>query len=71
MAGAARRNYLGRMAESGPLREFVDRHRRLFILTGAGCSVNSGIPDYRDADGAWRDGLLMDLLKGELTAATE
>jgi NAD-dependent SIR2 family protein deacetylase len=54
MAGAARRNYLGRMAESGPLREFVDRHRRLFILTGAGCSVNSGIPDYRDADGAWK-----------------
>ena len=54
MAGAARRNYLGRMAESGPLKEFVDRHRRLFILTGAGCSVNSGIPDYRDADGAWK-----------------
>ena len=42
------------MAECSPLREFVDRHRRLFILTGAGCSVNSGIPDYRDADGAWK-----------------
>jgi NAD-dependent SIR2 family protein deacetylase len=42
------------MAESSPLGEFVDRHRRLFILTGAGCSVNSGIPDYRDADGAWK-----------------
>ncbi|MGA2494274.1 MAG: NAD-dependent protein deacetylase [Roseiarcus sp.] len=54
MARAAGRNYLGRMAESGPLREFVDRHRRLFVLTGAGCSVNSGIPDYRDADGAWK-----------------
>jgi NAD-dependent SIR2 family protein deacetylase len=54
MAGSARRNYLGRMAECSPLREFVDRHRRLFILTGAGCSVNSGIPDYRDADGAWK-----------------
>ena len=37
-----------------PLRDFVDRHRRLFVLTGAGCSVNSGIPDYRDADGAWK-----------------
>ena len=24
------------------------------MLTGAGCSVNSGIPDYRDADGAWK-----------------
>ena len=36
------------------LEAFVDRHRRLFVLTGAGCSVNSGIPDYRDADGAWK-----------------
>jgi NAD-dependent SIR2 family protein deacetylase len=42
------------MAAPTPLGEFVDRHRRLFILTGAGCSVNSGIPDYRDADGAWK-----------------
>jgi hypothetical protein len=25
----------------------------------------------RDANGGWHDGLLMDLLKGELTAATE
>jgi len=54
MAGAACRDYLGRMAESDPLKEFVDHHRRLFVLTGAGCSVNSGIPDYRDADGAWK-----------------
>lgn len=36
------------------LQDFIDRHRRLFILTGAGCSVNSGIPDYRDADGQWK-----------------
>lgn len=36
------------------LPEFVDRHRRLFVLTGAGCSTNSGIPDYRDADGNWK-----------------
>ncbi len=42
------------MAESDPLRDFVERHRRLFVLTGAGCSVNSGIPDYRDVDGAWK-----------------
>jgi NAD-dependent SIR2 family protein deacetylase len=33
--------------------DFVDRHRRLFVLTGAGCSTNSGIPDYHDVDGNW------------------
>ncbi|MEL7450921.1 MAG: NAD-dependent protein deacetylase [Pseudomonadota bacterium] len=27
---------------------------RLFVLTGAGCSTESGIPDYRDASGAWK-----------------
>ena len=42
------------MARPTPLEEFVDRRRRLFVLTGAGCSVNSGIPDYRDAEGAWK-----------------
>jgi NAD-dependent SIR2 family protein deacetylase len=42
------------MTEQRSLQEFVDRHRRLFILTGAGCSTSSGIPDYRDADGQWK-----------------
>ena len=37
-----------------PLENFIGRHRRLFVLTGAGCSTNSGIPDYRDADGNWK-----------------
>src|SRR5215467_7715864 len=36
------------------LRRFLDRHERLFVLTGAGCSTDSGIPDYRDADGEWK-----------------
>jgi NAD-dependent SIR2 family protein deacetylase len=36
------------------LRAFVRHHPRLFVLTGAGCSTESGIPDYRDADGAWK-----------------
>ncbi|HKT28990.1 NAD-dependent protein deacetylase [Dyella sp.] len=36
------------------LQSFVDQHRRLFVLTGAGCSTDSGIPDYRDADGGWK-----------------
>lgn len=40
--------------ESDALREFIERHSRLFILTGAGCSTDSGIPDYRDAEGGWK-----------------
>src|SRR5690606_23481189 len=36
------------------LEAFVAEHARLFVLTGAGCSTDSGIPDYRDADGAWK-----------------
>jgi NAD-dependent SIR2 family protein deacetylase len=36
------------------LRDFIERHRRLFVLTGAGCSTDSGIPDYRDHDGEWK-----------------
>lgn len=35
------------------LYDFVQRHRRLFVLTGAGVSTGSGIPGYRDADGRW------------------
>ena len=46
--------YLSGMAGFGDLEDFIDRHRRLFVLTGAGCSTNSGIPDYRDADGQWK-----------------
>jgi NAD-dependent SIR2 family protein deacetylase len=36
------------------LADFVERHPRLFVLTGAGCSTASGIPDYRDAHGEWK-----------------
>jgi NAD-dependent SIR2 family protein deacetylase len=38
------------------LREFIEGHEKLFVLTGAGCSTGSGIPDYRDADGEWKRG---------------
>jgi NAD-dependent SIR2 family protein deacetylase len=37
-----------------PLGEFIERHARLFVLTGAGCSTDSGIPDYRDENGDWK-----------------
>lgn len=36
------------------LQDFIERHDRIFVLTGAGCSTGSGIPDYRDADGQWK-----------------
>lgn len=36
------------------LREFIDKHPQLFVLTGAGCSTDSGIPDYRDENGDWK-----------------
>ncbi|AMX01717.1 NAD-dependent protein deacetylase [Microbulbifer thermotolerans] len=36
------------------LAAFIRRYPRLMILTGAGVSTDSGIPDYRDQDGAWK-----------------
>ncbi|WIX32235.1 NAD-dependent protein deacetylase [Salinicola sp. JS01] len=33
---------------------FLARHPELFVLSGAGVSTASGIPDYRDASGAWK-----------------
>jgi NAD-dependent SIR2 family protein deacetylase len=36
------------------LGEALARHRRWFVLTGAGCSTRSGIPAYRDENGAWK-----------------
>lgn len=42
------------MKRPADLEEFIARSRRLFVLTGAGCSTPSGIPDYRDRDGKWK-----------------
>src|SRR2546426_10113085 len=33
---------------------FVQRYPRLFVLSGAGVSTDSGIPGYRDAEGRWK-----------------
>lgn len=36
------------------LRDWLHAHRSVFVLTGAGVSTGSGIPDYRGADGQWK-----------------
>jgi NAD-dependent SIR2 family protein deacetylase len=36
------------------LAEFLQRHAPVLVLTGAGISTASGIPDYRDHEGAWK-----------------
>lgn len=35
------------------LHRLLGRSKRLAVLTGAGCSTESGIPDYRSPGGAW------------------
>lgn len=40
-------------AMSAELASLIDRAKRLLVLTGAGCSTRSGIPDYRSPGGAW------------------
>ena len=36
------------------LYHFARQHRRLFVLSGAGVSTDSGIPGYRDDEGQWK-----------------
>ena len=36
------------------LQDFIRAHPRLAVLTGAGVSTSSGIPDYRDERGEWK-----------------
>jgi NAD-dependent SIR2 family protein deacetylase len=40
--------------QSERLAGFLRTHSRLTVLTGAGCSTASGIPDYRDDAGNWK-----------------
>jgi NAD-dependent SIR2 family protein deacetylase len=41
-------------APEDAVREWIAARRRVFVLTGAGCSTASGIPDYRDTNGDWK-----------------
>lgn len=40
--------------DEAALARFIDDHPRLVLLTGAGVSTESGIPDYRDTRGEWK-----------------
>ncbi|WP_189454764.1 NAD-dependent protein deacetylase [Cognatilysobacter bugurensis] len=41
-------------AAAASLEEWLRSRRNVFLLTGAGCSTASGIPDYRAPDGSWK-----------------
>lgn len=41
-------------AASADLTDFLERHGRVTVLSGAGCSTASGIPEYRDDEGEWK-----------------
>ena len=36
------------------LADWLHEHPRVVVITGAGCSTEVGIPDYRDASGQWK-----------------
>ena len=54
LAQATLAPYICAMVDPAALKSFVQSHSRIVVLTGAGCSTNSGIPDYRDTDGQWK-----------------
>ena len=41
--------------EIGRLAELIRRHQPCIVLTGAGVSTESGIPDFRSASGIWAE----------------
>ena len=45
---------IARSSPASILSDWLASYRRIFVLTGAGISTNSGIPDYRGADGQWK-----------------
>jgi NAD-dependent deacetylase len=54
---------IGPGAEFAPLR--IERGQRLFVLTGAGISAESGVRTFRDANGLWYEQRIEDVATPE------
>lgn len=46
--------HMNSIEQTASLADFIATYPRLFVLTGAGISTDSGIPDYRDKEGNWK-----------------
>jgi NAD-dependent SIR2 family protein deacetylase len=52
-SSTSRRHRKSKERLQSKLVDFLAASKRLVVLTGAGCSTESGIPDYRSPGGAW------------------
>ena len=41
------------MSDLEKLKEIIEKSKKIVIFSGAGLSTNSGIPDFRSADGIY------------------
>lgn len=49
-----RESHAAARGDAARLAEWLARRARVAVITGAGVSTGSGIPDYRDGDGNWK-----------------
>lgn len=54
VAHSEERASVSNVRDTDNLADWLAAHRRCVVLTGAGVSTGSGIPDYRDGQGQWK-----------------